>query len=139
MARISAFLRGAVVSSAIGALTAGSVSVQAATFGAGIENSQWYLSESVFECTLVHQVPGYGRAVFRHKAGESLSFFLESETPLMRPGQLENSEIISGPYFGAKEPIVITLLAYSAWLLNWSLGKFGLFGSSKSSESFPAA
>ena len=87
--RISAFLRGAVVSSAIGALTAGSVAVQAATFGAGIENSQWYLSESVFECTLVHQVPGYGRAVFRHKAGESLSFFLESETPLMRPGQAQ--------------------------------------------------
>ncbi|HEY9119947.1 MAG TPA: OmpA family protein [Marinobacter sp.] len=59
----------------------------AATYGAGIENSQWYLSESVFECTLVHQVPGYGRAIFRHRAGESLTFILESETPLMRPGR----------------------------------------------------
>ncbi|WP_018403819.1 OmpA family protein [Marinobacter gelidimuriae] len=26
----------------------------ATSFGAGIENSQWYLSESVFECALVH-------------------------------------------------------------------------------------
>lgn len=86
MARIPAFLRGAVISSACSLLAAANVA-QAATYGAGIENSQWYLSESVFECTLVHQVPGYGRAVFRHRAGESLSFFLESETPVMRPGR----------------------------------------------------
>ncbi len=86
MARIPAFLRGAVISGACSLLVTANA-VQAATYGAGIENSQWYLSESVFECTLVHQVPGYGRAVFRHRAGESLSFFLESETPLMRPGR----------------------------------------------------
>lgn len=86
MARIPALVRGVAASGALFALVAGS-GAQAATYGAGIENSQWYLSESVFECTLVHQVPGYGRAVFRHRAGESLSFFLESETPVMRPGQ----------------------------------------------------
>lgn len=60
--------------------------LQAATYSAGIENSQWYLSQSVFECTLVHEVPGFGRAVFKHRAGEKLSFFLESELSLMRPG-----------------------------------------------------
>lgn len=59
----------------------------AASYGAGIENSQWYLAESVFECSLVHQVPGYGKAVFRRRAGENLSFFLESESPMMRPGR----------------------------------------------------
>ncbi|GGC55966.1 flagellar protein MotY [Marinobacter halophilus] len=59
----------------------------ASSYGAGIENSQWYLSESVFECSLVHSVPGYGRAVFSHRAGENLSFFLESETSMMRPGR----------------------------------------------------
>ncbi|MEH6356297.1 MAG: OmpA family protein [Marinobacter sp.] len=59
----------------------------ATSFGAGIENSQWYLTESVFECALVHQVPGYGRATFRHRAGESLLFSLEADTPLMRPGR----------------------------------------------------
>lgn len=57
-----------------------------ASFGAGIENSQWYLSESVFDCTLTHEVPGYGRAIFRHRAGESLGFHLEADLPLMRPG-----------------------------------------------------
>ncbi|WP_404363575.1 OmpA family protein [Marinobacter sp.] len=64
-----------------------SPTVAAATYGAGIENSQWYLSESVFDCTLTHQVPGFGRAVFRHRAGESLGFHLESDTRLMRAGQ----------------------------------------------------
>jgi len=60
--------------------------LKADTYGAGIENSQWYLSQSVFECSLVHDVPGYGRAVFKHRAGENLLFFLESELSLMRPG-----------------------------------------------------
>lgn len=59
----------------------------ASNYGAGIENSQWYLTESVFECSLVHEVPGYGKAVFRHRAGERLTFFLESDSPLMRPGR----------------------------------------------------
>lgn len=59
---------------------------QAASFGAGIENSDWYLSESVFECSLVHQIPGFGRAVFYHRAGEALSFYLESRTPVMQAG-----------------------------------------------------
>lgn len=59
----------------------------ASSYGAGIENSQWYLTESVFECSLVHDVPGFGRAVFRHRAGEQLTFYLESEAPVMRPGR----------------------------------------------------
>jgi len=67
----------------------------AGSYGAGISNSQWYLSESVFECSLVHEVPGYGRAVFRHRAGENLSFFLESESRLMRPGR--GSLVVEAP------------------------------------------
>lgn len=59
----------------------------AGSYGAGIVNSQWYLTESVFECSLVHEVPAYGRAVFRRRAGEEMMFFLESESPLMRPGR----------------------------------------------------
>jgi outer membrane protein OmpA-like peptidoglycan-associated protein len=67
--------------------TAMPVTGLAASYGAGIENSQWYLAASVFECSLVHQVPGYGKAVFRRRAGEKLSFYLESESPMMRPGR----------------------------------------------------
>lgn len=67
----------------------------AGSYGAGISNSQWYLAESVFECSLVHEVPGYGRAVFRRRAGEDLSFFLESESQLMRPGH--GSLVVEAP------------------------------------------
>lgn len=85
MARLSEHFRGLCAATALaGAIVA--PGLQAASYGAGIENSQWYLSQSVFECTLVHEVPGYGRAVFKHRAGEKLSFFLESELSLMRPG-----------------------------------------------------
>lgn len=79
------FPRAAALTAAL--LSAASGFAQASSFGAGIENSQWYVSESVFECALVHEVPGYGRAIFRHKAGEQLSFLLESDTALMRPGR----------------------------------------------------
>lgn len=61
--------------------------LSARNFGAGLENSDWYLSESVFDCSLTHVVPGYGRAVFSHRAGEELTFYLESDIPLMRPGR----------------------------------------------------
>lgn len=76
-------------------LTASPGPTMAATYGAGIENSQWYLSESVFDCTLTHQVPGFGRAVFRHRAGETLGFYLESDINLMRPGQ--GSLVVEAP------------------------------------------
>lgn len=85
MARYSEHFRGLLIATALAAAAA-APALKAETFGAGIENSQWYLSQSVFECTLVHNVPGYGRAVFKHRAGENLMFFLESELSLMRPG-----------------------------------------------------
>lgn len=66
---------------------AASLPAEARSFGAGLENSEWYLSESVFDCTLTHDVPGYGRAVFTHRAGEDLGFYLEADLPLMRPGR----------------------------------------------------
>lgn len=63
------------------------LTAEARSFGAGLENSEWYLSESVFDCTLTHDIPGYGRAVFSHRAGEDLGFYLEADLPLMRPGR----------------------------------------------------
>lgn len=59
----------------------------AVTFSAGIENSRWSLSDSIFACSLRHPVPGYGEAVFYHRAGESLSFYLNPERNPMRAGK----------------------------------------------------
>lgn len=69
--------------------------LQAATYGAGIENSRWNLLDSVFDCTLTQDIPGYGKAVFRHRAGESLMFYLESESRMMRPGR--GSLVVEAP------------------------------------------
>lgn len=57
------------------------------TFGAGIEKSQWYLSSSIFECSLTHNIPQFGRAVFYHEAGESLMFYLDTARNPMREGR----------------------------------------------------
>ena len=75
---------------------------EARSFGAGLENSQWYLSESVFDCTLTHEIPGYGRAVFRHRAGEDLGFFLEADLPLMQPGR--GLLVVEAPAWRPGEP-----------------------------------
>lgn len=61
--------------------------VHGQTFGAGIENSRWNLSASVFECSLNHEIPRLGRAVFYQRAGESLQFHLDVNVNPMAPGQ----------------------------------------------------
>ena len=79
-----------------------SVAAEARSFGAGLENSEWYLSESVFDCTLTHDVPSYGRAVFRHRAGEDLGFYLEADLPLMQPGR--GLLVVEAPAWRPGEP-----------------------------------
>ncbi|MBU6952430.1 OmpA family protein [Hahella sp. HN01] len=65
----------------------GAAPTQAMTFSAGIEKSQWYLSSSIFECALTHNIPQYGRAVFYREAGESLRFYLDTSRNPMREGE----------------------------------------------------
>ncbi len=77
--------------------------VQAATFSAGIENSRWRLSGSIFECSLVHPIPEYGRAVFHHRAGEELAFFLNPIRNPMRAGQA--ALVLEQPEWGGGRPV----------------------------------
>lgn len=60
---------------------------QALTYSAGISNSQWYLSSSIFTCQLSHDIPNFGKAVFEREAGGSLHFYLEPDINPMRPGK----------------------------------------------------
>ncbi len=60
---------------------------QAITYEAKLDQSQWYLSSSIFECTLVHEIPLYGKAVFFHEAGEELRFYTTTNSNPMRPGK----------------------------------------------------
>ncbi|XOZ34696.1 flagellar protein MotY [Halomonadaceae bacterium KBTZ08] len=79
------------------------LSATGTTFSAGIENSRWILSDSIFECTLTHPVPGYGEAVFYHRAGESLRFFLQPVRSSMRAG--EAALVIEQPAWKAGKPV----------------------------------
>ncbi|WP_164880809.1 flagellar protein MotY [Aestuariirhabdus litorea] len=61
----------------------------AVTFSAPMDNSVWRLEASVFECRLSHAIPNYGEAVFSHRAGERVSFYLDSWHRPMRKGRAE--------------------------------------------------
>ncbi|MFV1872546.1 MAG: OmpA family protein [Oleiphilus sp.] len=63
------------------------VEVQAKTYTAKLDQSQWYLSSSIFECSLVHDIPEYGKGVFFHEAGEELMFWTSAIQNPMRPGK----------------------------------------------------
>ena len=58
----------------------------AKTYTADISNSQWYLSASIFECSLTHPIPRYGKGVFYHEAGEKLKFYLNANANPMKSG-----------------------------------------------------
>ena len=59
----------------------------AKTYTAKLDKSQWYISSSIFECSLVHDVPEYGKGVFYHEAGEQLKFWTSTIQNPMRPGK----------------------------------------------------
>jgi len=61
--------------------------IASTTYVAKLDQSQWYLSASIFECSLVHEIPLYGRAVFFHEAGEELKFYTTTNNNPMRPGK----------------------------------------------------
>ena len=59
----------------------------AETFIASIEDTQWRVDGSRFQCRLSHQIPNYGQGVFIREAGERLAFYLDVEQQTMKPGQ----------------------------------------------------
>ena len=56
------------------------------TFQASVEDTEWRLSPSIFECEFVQPIPNYGEAVFYHEAGEDLLFHLKTQKNLMGKG-----------------------------------------------------
>jgi len=61
--------------------------IGAKTIGAKLDQSQWYLSASIFECSLVHEIPHYGKGIFYHEAGEDLRFLTSAVKNPMKPGK----------------------------------------------------
>lgn len=65
--------------------------VNAKEYGAKLDQSQWYLSSSIFECSLVHEIPQYGKGVFYHEAGEKLKFWT---TAIKNPMKLGKAAVV---------------------------------------------
>lgn len=61
--------------------------VQAKDLVAPMDKSQWYISASIFECSIVHDIPLYGKGIFYHEAGEPLRFYTTALRNPMKPGQ----------------------------------------------------
>lgn len=68
------------------------------TFQASVEETEWRLSPSIFECEFVQPIPNYGEAVFYHEAGEDLMFHLKTKKNLM--GQGDAALHIEPPIWG---------------------------------------
>ena len=59
------------------------------TYTNGINESGWQSNSTVFECSLVHDVPYYGTAVFRTRAGESSVFYLNALSSRFQAGEAQ--------------------------------------------------
>lgn len=59
----------------------------AVTYISPMDQSMWRVDSSVFACTLTHNIPFYGDAVFSQRAGESQTFFLAEQTTRMKTGK----------------------------------------------------
>lgn len=68
-------------------MSLGHASLNAKDLVAPIDRSQWYISASIFECAVVHDIPLYGKATFYHEAGESLRFYTSAIRNPMQPGK----------------------------------------------------
>lgn len=64
-----------------------SASAFSETYTAKLDRSQWYLTSSIFECSMIHEVPIYGTGVFFHEAGEDLEFYTSVSRNMMQPGK----------------------------------------------------
>jgi outer membrane protein OmpA-like peptidoglycan-associated protein len=63
------------------------VYAHALTFQASVEETEWRLLPSIFECEFAQPIPNYGEAVFYHEAGEDLMFHLKTKKNLMSKGE----------------------------------------------------
>lgn len=55
-----------------------SMAANAKVYQAPFDHAKWTLKTSPLQCTLTHQIPGYGVATFDTKAGEQQTFTLET-------------------------------------------------------------
>lgn len=81
------WLERSLVSAALLLAAALHLPAHAAIYTNGIEPSSWRYEGSAYGCSLVHDVPYYGEAVFKTRAGMASSFYLDAKAPRFKSGQ----------------------------------------------------
>jgi len=69
-----------------------SIEAQVVRYGATLHESQWGSTGSRMRCTLVHEIPHYGKALFIQNAGEGITFSLR---PKMQLPKVEEVQLVS--------------------------------------------
>ncbi len=81
--RLRCWLRWALVVMALGSVA----NAWPTSFTRFIDDDGWRSDSSVFECSLTHQIPFYGDAVFKTRAGERSQFYLASDSSRLKSGE----------------------------------------------------
>lgn len=61
----------------------------AVEFGAGLRDTHWEVEGDIFACEFRQPIPHYGEAVFFHRAGEDVEFYLDTRINRMQPGRAD--------------------------------------------------
>ncbi len=65
----------------------------AITYSATLDNSSWQVQSSMLECKLSQSIPRLGSAVFQHKAGDDLLFYLDASLANL---ELGSASLVAG-------------------------------------------
>lgn len=74
--------------------------VQAVVYRVPMNQAQWQVELSQFECRIWQPIPAYGDAVFQYRAGEQQRFFLAPAHQSMRKGKA--SLVVAGPVWDSE-------------------------------------
>ena len=68
-------------------LSASSVQPGNLSYYAEFDTAEWEVDGNVFECSMSHNIPHYGQAVFYREAGETMTFYLQAMDSDMAAGR----------------------------------------------------
>ncbi len=86
-------------------------SAQITRYGATLHESQWGTATSRMQCSLYHEIPGYGQALFTQNAGEALTFSLRPSMPLPAAQKIALLSVAPAWKHGVKSKTLLTLPA----------------------------
>ncbi len=84
-------------------------SAQIARYGATLHESQWGADTSRMQCTLHHNIPGYGQALFTQNAGEALIFSLSSPMQFPVAQRIELHSVAPAWKHGVQSRILLNI------------------------------